>query len=75
MESKIATKFSSISSYSGERAAKPEVSLEMYLLAGSLELEIRRRIDQKQNSPAICNVVNAVRSRVAGNYNGTPCAV
>lgn len=49
----------------------------IYLCIYLLEVgEQRFGADRSETEfPVICNVVNVVRSRVAGNYNGTPRAV
>lgn len=49
----------------------------IYIYIYLLEIgEQRFEADRSETEfPVICNVVNVVRSRVAGNYNGTPRAV
>lgn len=53
------------------------IYIYIYLCIYLLEVgEQRFGADRSETEfPVICNVVNVVRSRVAGNYNGTPRAV
>lgn len=59
------------------RSHRFEMRVYIYIYIYLLEIgEQGFEADRSETEfPVICNVVNVVRSRVAGNYNGTPRAV